>query len=127
MFKSCEDAKDIYINDDNIENRVEHIKHFLETMLNPELTLSFFVCNDSPFEQDVKVSTQLQMLTRVASPKCSVMFRPKYLEDKQTKRRFKTTTKFLRFFRGTNFLSNDRIKIRKFCDYNHDLITNQDQ
>lgn len=43
MFKSCEDAKDIYINDDNIENRVEHIKHFLETMLNPELTLFFCV------------------------------------------------------------------------------------
>lgn len=55
------------------EEEIEKVKHILETMPHLEQLVLYY---DSYFDGDVKVSSQLQMLTRVASPQCKVQLIP---------------------------------------------------
>lgn len=73
----------ILIDDGQIEKHVEQVKHLLESMPNLEQLVLYY---DSSFDQDlVQVSTQLQMLTRIASPKCMVQLVPSNLTARSTK------------------------------------------
>ncbi|KAL1208126.1 putative F-box/LRR-repeat protein [Cardamine amara subsp. amara] len=60
----------IFISDEEIEKQIDKVKHFLETMPHLEQLVLYY---DSSFDGDVKVSSQLQMLTRVTSTKCKVV------------------------------------------------------
>lgn len=60
----------IFISDDKIEKQIEKVKHFLEAMPHLEQLVVYY---------DVKVSSQLQMLSRLASPKCKVQLIPSNL------------------------------------------------
>ncbi|EOA23947.1 hypothetical protein CARUB_v10017163mg [Capsella rubella] len=58
----------IFISDDEkIEKKIEKVKQFLETMPNLQQLVLYY---------DVKVSSQLQMLSRLASPKCKIHLIP---------------------------------------------------
>ncbi|KFK35155.1 hypothetical protein AALP_AA5G245900, partial [Arabis alpina] len=61
----------ILMNDGKIEKQIEQVKHFLETMQHLEELVLY--C-DSSFDEEV--SSQLQKLTPVASPKCKVKLIP---------------------------------------------------
>ncbi|KAL1189743.1 putative F-box/LRR-repeat protein [Cardamine amara subsp. amara] len=64
---------EIFFSGEQIEKQMEVVKHFLETMPHLEQLVLYY---DSSFDGDVKVSWQLQMLTRVASPRCKVQLIP---------------------------------------------------
>ncbi|KAL1189742.1 F-box/LRR-repeat protein [Cardamine amara subsp. amara] len=55
---------------DDMDRQTDLIKHFLETMPNLEQVILYY---DTTFDDDLKiVSTQLQMLKKVASTKCKI-------------------------------------------------------
>ncbi|XP_010512152.1 PREDICTED: F-box/LRR-repeat protein At3g59190-like [Camelina sativa] len=55
---------------DDMERQTDLIKHFLEAMPNLEQVILYY---DTPFDDDLKiVSTDLQMLKKVASTKCEI-------------------------------------------------------
>lgn len=55
---------------DDMERQTDLIEHFLESMPNLEQVILFY---DTTYDDDLKiVSTQLQMLEKVASPKCKI-------------------------------------------------------
>ncbi|KAG7566481.1 FBD domain [Arabidopsis suecica] len=55
---------------DDMERQTDLIKHFLESMPNLEQVILYY---DTPFDEDLKiVSTELQMLEKVASTKCKI-------------------------------------------------------
>ncbi|XP_010473842.1 PREDICTED: putative F-box/LRR-repeat protein At3g59170 [Camelina sativa] len=61
----------IFISDaEKIEKKIEKVKHFLETMPNVQQLVLYY---------GVKVSSQLQMLSRLASPKCKIHLIPSNL------------------------------------------------
>jgi len=55
---------------DDMDRQTEVIKFFLETMPNLEQVILYY---DTPFDDDLSIlSTELQMLEKVASPKCKI-------------------------------------------------------
>ncbi|KAG7566482.1 Leucine-rich repeat 2 [Arabidopsis suecica] len=61
---------EVYSYKDDMDRQTEVIKYFLETMQNLEQVILYF---DTPFDDDLSVlSTELQMLEKVASPKCKI-------------------------------------------------------
>ncbi|ESQ44164.1 hypothetical protein EUTSA_v10005952mg [Eutrema salsugineum] len=66
----CISSSPVKMLEDDFEKQTEMIKYFLETMPNLEQVILYY---DTPFDVDLKiVSTQFQMLEKVASPKCNI-------------------------------------------------------
>ncbi|XP_020880541.1 putative F-box/LRR-repeat protein At3g59170 [Arabidopsis lyrata subsp. lyrata] len=60
----------IFISDEKVKKQIEKVKHFMETMPRLEQLVLYY---------DVKVSSQLQMLSRLASSKCKIHLIPSNL------------------------------------------------
>jgi len=57
----------IFLSGDKLKKQIEKVKHFLKTMPRLEQLVFYY---------DVKVLSQLHMLSRLASPKCKIHLIP---------------------------------------------------